>query len=266
MQLELLHCSSLSATKQPLLFLHGSFHAAWCYERWLPFFAARGHDSFALSFRSQGGSAGAPLPSGVAGTLQTHAMDVASVAATLPGCVIVGHSFGGLVLQELLSARWPARPAVSAAVLLCSVPPSGNSAMAGRMLRATPLRALRLTYAMVSRQFTQDAQLCRDTFFSDALPDAELRRFMAAMASSGDTRLLDLRELGASLPVPPRPDLPFLVLGAMGDAVVDLRGLQETAAAFRTEPRLVPGGHDVQLDTHWREAAELIGAWLDGLP
>lgn len=138
--------------------------------------------------------------------------------------------------------------------------------MAGRMLRAAPLRALRLTYAMITRKFNTDAKLCRDTFFSVELSDVELRCYMAAMAASGDTRLLDLRQLAASLPVPPRPDLPVLVLGAEDDAVVDRQGLEETAAAFRTEPRLVPGGHDVQLDTHWETAAELLGDWLDGLP
>ena len=92
------------------------------------------------------------------------------------------------------------------------------------MLRATPLRALRVTYAMISRGFESDAALCRDTFFSAALPDADVARYMAAMKASGSLRLLDLRVLGASLPVPSQPAqgaAPMLVLGAEDDAVVD---------------------------------------------
>lgn len=118
--------------KPPLLFLHGSGHAAWCWkvkvviecdstaqtsidgttgiqtssawtpmmqERFTPFFAERGFDSYALSFRGQGGST---VPPGVKpGSLQSNAADVAQFVATLPAPpVVVAHSFGGLVLQK----------------------------------------------------------------------------------------------------------------------------------------------------------------------
>lgn len=38
----------------PLVFVHGSFHAAWCWaENWLPFFSQRGYDCYALSLLGQ---------------------------------------------------------------------------------------------------------------------------------------------------------------------------------------------------------------------
>lgn len=38
----------------PLVFIHGSFHAAWCWaEHWLPFFSQHGFDSYALSLLAQ---------------------------------------------------------------------------------------------------------------------------------------------------------------------------------------------------------------------
>jgi hypothetical protein len=43
------------------------------------------------------------------------------------------------------------------------------------MLRATPLLALRVTYAFISRAYETDASMCRDTFFSKELPEAQLR-------------------------------------------------------------------------------------------
>lgn len=64
----------------------------------MPFFAARGFDSYALSFRGHG--AVERRPHQKAGTPQSCARDVASVVAALPAPpVAVGHSFGGLVLQ-----------------------------------------------------------------------------------------------------------------------------------------------------------------------
>lgn len=38
----------------PLVFVHGSYHAAWCWaEHWLPFFSASGFDCYAVSLLGQ---------------------------------------------------------------------------------------------------------------------------------------------------------------------------------------------------------------------
>ena len=38
----------------PLVFVHGSYHAAWCWaEHWLPFFSTSGYDCYAVSLIGQ---------------------------------------------------------------------------------------------------------------------------------------------------------------------------------------------------------------------
>lgn len=38
----------------PLVFIHGSFHAAWCWaEHWLPYFSQNGYDCYAVSLLGQ---------------------------------------------------------------------------------------------------------------------------------------------------------------------------------------------------------------------
>jgi pimeloyl-ACP methyl ester carboxylesterase len=38
----------------PLVFVHGSYHAAWCWaEQWLPFFSESGYDCYSLSLLGQ---------------------------------------------------------------------------------------------------------------------------------------------------------------------------------------------------------------------
>ncbi|XP_024028894.1 uncharacterized protein LOC112093830 [Morus notabilis] len=38
----------------PLVFFHGSYHAAWCWaEHWLPFFSNSGYDCYAVSLLGQ---------------------------------------------------------------------------------------------------------------------------------------------------------------------------------------------------------------------
>lgn len=264
-KLELLRSSPAAQSTRPaLLFVHGSYHGAWCWaEHWLPHFAAVGYEAVALSLRGHGGSDAPAQPGAVAGTLSSHAADVLDVAATLGPVIVVGHSFGGLVAQQSVRR---ARPGVqlSGLALLCSVPPEGNGAMAGRMLRSTPLQALRITWAFISRAFGTDVALCRDTFFSAALDEADLRRYQEAMRGNGKTRLLDLRQLGNDLPVPqPGWRVPMFVMGADRDAVVDAQGVRDAAQWAGVPPVFVPGGHDVMLDAGWRDAAGELHKWLD---
>lgn len=43
-----------SGRKPPLVFVHGSFHAAWCWaEHWLPFFSEASYDCYAVSLLGQ---------------------------------------------------------------------------------------------------------------------------------------------------------------------------------------------------------------------
>ncbi|KAK6255721.1 hypothetical protein SCA6_017026 [Theobroma cacao] len=119
----------------PLVFIHGSYHAAWCWaECWLPFFSASGFDCYAPSLLAQGES---DAPSGtVAGSLQTHAGDVADfIQRNLSSPpVLLGHSFGGLIIQYYIANMRNEQsfemdnlyPKLTGAVLVCSVPPSGN--------------------------------------------------------------------------------------------------------------------------------------------
>lgn len=40
--------------RSPIVFVHGSFHAAWCWAvHWMPFFAGSGHDCYAVSLLGQ---------------------------------------------------------------------------------------------------------------------------------------------------------------------------------------------------------------------
>jgi alpha-beta hydrolase superfamily lysophospholipase len=68
-------------------------------EHFLPYFAAAGYDSYAVSLRAQGKSD--RLPGMKACTLMQHAADLGSIVQALPRSpVLIGHSFGGLVVQR----------------------------------------------------------------------------------------------------------------------------------------------------------------------
>lgn len=139
------------ASGPPLLFIHGAFHGAWCYaEHFLPFFAAAGHDCYALSLRGHGASELGEHPAGGAATLRTHLDDIASFVATLARPpVLVLHSTSGLLAAPYASQAGQgagARPPLAGLVMLASVPPSGNGPLARRTLWSSPLQTLRVVW------------------------------------------------------------------------------------------------------------------------
>jgi len=117
----------------PLLFVHGGYCDAWCWEPYfLPWFAARGYPAYALSLRGHGASGGRESLF-VAG-IDDYAVDVARVAGKLPSRpVLIGHSMGAAVVERLIAAG-----PVRAAALFAPVPPGGLGPVAGRLLAWQP--------------------------------------------------------------------------------------------------------------------------------
>lgn len=244
----------------PLLFVHGAWHGAWCWdEHFLPYFAAQGFAAHALSLRGHGASPGAPHVRGL--HIGQYVADLAAVAATLPAPpVVIGHSMGGLVVQKYLE-RHPA----PAAVLLASVPPHGVVNVTGRMLvhHTGPFLLANLTTRLYPLVATP--RLARDLFFTPGLPDADVRRYQQQMQDESYLGYLDM--LLVSLPRPRRirriGQPPLLVLGAAHDHVFAPGEITATARAFGTTATIVPDiAHDMMLEPGWQGVADTIIAWL----
>ncbi|XP_068636824.1 uncharacterized protein [Aristolochia californica] len=270
-------------SKPPLVFVHGSFHAAWCWApHWLPFFSEFGYDCYALSLLGQGES---NVPEGpAAGTLQTHASNIADfiLKEVRSPPVLIGHSFGGLIVQIYISNMIPPHephnhfsydkdnlyPALTGAVLVCSVPPSGNGGLVWRYLLSKPVAAIKVTLSLAAKAFAISLPLCKETFFSPGMEDNIVKRYQELMKGSSKVPLFDLKKLNVSLPSPSVPGdfIELLVLGASDDFIVDVEGLNETARHYGVPPVCIDGvAHDMMLDVSWKKGAQVILSWLNSL-
>ena len=225
--------SSTEAHPVPLLFVHGAWHAAWCWdENFLDFLADRGFRAVALSLRNHGNSQKRnPRTCSVA----DYVDDVDSVAASLPAKpVVIGHSMGGFVVQKYLEMH-----RAPAGVLLASVPVSGASRGLLRIAARHPLRATRATLTGKSLRALNTPQAARENFYSASIPEPDVERY---------TALLDEEYLGRQLfdftmlrlPKPERASTPLLVLGAECDAVFSHDEIRKTASAYGTEAEFFP--------------------------
>jgi pimeloyl-ACP methyl ester carboxylesterase len=240
----------------PLLFVHGSWHAAWCWEEnFLEFFADKGYRAVALSLRNHGNSHKKnPRRCSVADWVS----DVASVADALPvEPVVIGHSMGGLVVQKYLEKH-----TAPAGVLLASMPVSGATRAVFRIMGRHPFRAATATLAGKSRRALNTPRAARENFYSPSTPESDVARYAAMLDEEYSGRqTFDLTML--SLPRPSRVTTPLLVLGAECDGCFSQAEIRKTARAYGTEAEIFPGmGHNMMLEPDWQAVAERIDGWL----
>lgn len=239
----------------PLLFVHGAWHAAWCWdEHFLDYFAGRGYRAVALSFRGHGGSPSAKRLRDL--SFADYVADVAEVAAALPTPpVLIGHSMGGVITQLYLAGH----PA-PAAVLMCSMPPQGYLRSGLRWIRRHPVHFAKLSVRGESLPYVSTPELARERFFCPATPEDLVRRYAARLQEESARCGIDGL---VRLPRPARVSAPMLVLGAAEDGAVTRQEVCATARAYRTDPVFFPGmGHDMMLEPGWAAVAGRIDAWL----
>ena len=82
------------------------------------------------------------------GTLEEHAQDIDHFIRRhlKQPPILVGHSFGGLVVQSYIICNYKDKAELAGVGLLASAPPQGNQAMIGRFWKADKIKALRLTW------------------------------------------------------------------------------------------------------------------------
>jgi pimeloyl-ACP methyl ester carboxylesterase len=239
----------------PLLFVHGAWHAAWCWdEHFLSFFADKGYRALAVSLRGHGGS---PTPRRLRDcSFADYVEDVNSVADSLPrGPVVIGHSMGGVIVQKYLESH-----NAPAGVLMASMPPQGFLRSGLRWIKRHPLHFARMSITGKSLPYVSTPQLARERFFSAHTPESLVlsyaTRLQEESARLGVDGLL-------TLPRPKRVSTTLLVLGALDDGAVTPQEVHATARAYRTEAEFFPNmGHNMMLEPGWAAVAERIHNWL----
>ena len=245
------------AARAPLLFIHGAYVGAWCWdEHFLPWFAERGFPCYALSLRGHGASGGRERLHhfGIGDYVDDLAHAVAEIGRPP---VLIGHSMGALVVQKYLE-----RTTARAVVHVCPVPPFGLLPSTFALALGRPGFFAEIN-ALASGHSASRAVLA-EAFFSGPVDAGRIDRHYARMQGESRRALMDMTLWG--LPQLWRMvRLESLVIGASEDALISPALAQSAAAMLGAEYRLLEGlGHAVMLETDWECAAQAIFDWLEG--
>lgn len=242
----------------PLLFIHGAFTAAWCWdEHFLPFFAEAGYAAHALSLSGHGASSGRDRLDTL--SIDDYVNDIAIAVAGLPAPpVLIGHSMGGFVVQKYLEKH-----TAPAAVLMCSVPPQGLLSAAVGLLFSRPGVMKDLNTMLSGGQVALDS--LRDALFAQPVSVDQLEQFYRKAQPESHRALWDM-----SLFCLPQTALvrrtPLLVQGTELDHLIAASLVEMTARTYGVEAQIFPGmGHGLMLEHDWEKPAKSLLDWLQHL-
>lgn len=242
--------------RPPLLFVHGAYVGAWCWdENFLPWFARRGYDAHAVSLRGHGGSPAHGEPASV----DDYVEDVLEAVSGLPAPpVLIGHSMGAIVVQR--AARRARTPAMA---LLAPVPPHGLiGSVFSLATRDPPLFFALNTMQMANGGNAQDLRRVRDYLFSQSVTEHDARRHLVRMQRESTRALADLA-WPQHLWIGPSAGVPTQVIGAGRDAFFPKAMIEEAARFHGVKPVIFENmAHAMMLEPGWRAVAECIHDWL----
>ncbi len=239
-----------------ILFVHGAWHGAWCWKKYfMPFFANKGYDTYALTFRNHDKAGRVDGINNI--SLNDYMEDLIKAVNQLKKPpIIVGHSMGGLVLQKYLAEN-----SCKKAIFLAAVPPSGVLRLAIKLVFTTSYTLACLLvkdlFILVNRKVK-----VKWSFFSEDAPNEDIQYCFNNLCSESFRAFIDM--LFPNIKPSPHLQIPMLALGANEDKFFTKKENEMIAKKCRADSMMLPNiAHDMMLDKNWQSAAFYIKDWIE---
>jgi pimeloyl-ACP methyl ester carboxylesterase len=261
-----------TATKlNPVIFIHGMWIHSTAWQPWLDLFGSQGYEVSAPGWPGDAETVAQTRanPEAMAhvgiGEIVDHYAELIGTPETKP--ILVGHSFGGLVAQELL--------AMGVAAAAVAIDPAGVKGV-----KALPFAQLRSAFPVLENPANhhRGVALTAKQFhyaFGNMLSEEESDALHDAWNIPGPGLAL-FQEAGANLSrhSPARVDThladrgPLLLTSGTEDHTVPLKVTQEVFGMYSkgpadTELHIFEGrGHSLTLDSGWHDVADVALTWF----
>jgi len=263
---------SESSARPPVVFVHGLWLHAESWSNWVEYFRQNGYQATAASWPGDSETteatrrnAGALAGYGV-GEIADHIAKQLAAFDRRP--ILIGHSFGGLLVQNLLG-----RNLAAAGIAIDPAPIKGVPEL--------PVNALRSALPVLGNplNFKRAVALTEHQFrfgFTNALPEQEAKELYAKYAVPGPGRVLFQAATATLNPnsatkvnVTNATRGPLLLVSGGKDHTVPPVLVRSTLRAYSKSPAITelkefPGrGHSLTIDSGWKELAEYSLSWLN---
>jgi len=263
--------SSNTTTKTPIVFVHGLWLHAESWKPWIEFFRQNGYEATGASWPGDAETTEATRrnANAVAGYGVTEIADhiAKQIKSFDKKPIAIGHSFGGLLVQNLLG-----RNLAAAAIAIEPAPIKGVSEL--------PLSTLKSGFPVLGNplNYSRAVSLTEPQFrfgFTNAVPEQEAQELYAKYAMPGPGRPLFQAATATFNPnsatkvnVTNAIRGPLLLISGAEDHTVPPVLVKSTLRNYRnssatTELKEFPErGHSLTIDSGWRELAEYCLDWM----
>ncbi len=243
----------------PLFFIHGEFHAAWCWkEHFLPFFLERGFECLALSLRGHGRSRLVDLQKVRFRDYVADVTQVTQLASRLP--ILVGHSMGAVVAQGYAQYHHVAGLALLAP--RCAFKAKHRFQPFWHFVKHHFRSYLEMQFLKRPHALVQTPERTKEAFFSEDMPQDKIEEYAQLFQDESIPVLFQIQRRNL-FHHPPRKGVPCLVVGAGNDTLVHPSDIDLLASLHQATKEVIPNlAHDVMLDTRWHLAAESLLSWI----
>jgi pimeloyl-ACP methyl ester carboxylesterase len=258
--------------KNPVVFIHGLWMHSSTWKPWMEFFSSHGYECFNPDWPGDGATVEESRANkkNIANHGITEvANGYAKVIETLPSKpILIGHSFGGLLVQILLG-----RGIAAAAVAIDPAPIKG--------VWQLPLSALKASFPVLGNPFnlTKSISLTFKQFhysFTNAIPEEEARElyerctvpsparplFQVAFASLNPSAQNKVNTTNATRG-------PLLITSGEKDHIVPPVLCKSALKRYKKSPAITElksfagRGHSLAIDHGWKKIAEYSLQWLN---
>lgn len=242
------------AKGSPVLFIHGAFSGAWCWdEHFMQYFADRGHVARAVDLPGRRGRPDFDMLQDFGISDYLEAVLIAIDQFDEPP-VLIGHSMGGQLAWRASEER-----DVAGLVLMASVPPTGLAAPAMDLLVSKP--SLFMDVAAIHAGEPGSIESVQAALFSDTTDTKLVAEYAARMQHES-------RLAVAGLYLPFMPNIlsiwgtPIFVQGASKDNLIPPAHVHWTASLAGKIATIYDGmGHGMMLEVGWQTVADDILSW-----
>jgi pimeloyl-ACP methyl ester carboxylesterase len=258
--LEIIKEKAKGQAKGSIVFVHGAWHGAWCWQdNFLPYFAEQGYDCYAPSLRGHGKSGSNKNLKWL--TISDYAEDVLSVVKNIEGDVfIIGHSMGGYVVQKFLEDN---SHRIKKGVLIASVPSNGAKLKPIEIINAIGFNSFLKMNLMLDLSYCVNTpQKARTLFFNPDTPDKIVNA--ATSKLQGESFFAYLGILNKWLIKPQKITTPLLIVSAGKDWFFPSDEQAELVKAYSAPQKMYPDApHNLFATVGWQKVAADIQIFLE---
>lgn len=240
----------------PLLFIHGAGGTSRYWKNYLPYFADKGWEVFAINLRGHFPSDREEALAQV--TLEDYLADVEKVIDRLDirNCAVIGHSLGGLIAQKTAESI----DSIKALITIASAPPLGITLEMNHDLSYSGTIIKTLWGMMNMKPVKPTFLMAQQTVLNNIAPDERKAVFDMFVAES----LYVGYQVAQGFPIDPaRIKCPRLVIGCLKDVIAPASAEKSLAVFLKADYiEYDQFAHLPMLENNWDTSAKDIQNWL----